>query len=90
MKEYLQSVFEKAFEKLPYLKGIPIIFDVPKIESHGDLSTNAAMLLTKQLKKNPRQIAEEIITNLEPDSKVVEDVMCRWRPRTRIQPYLNG
>ena len=71
MKEYLQSVFEKAFEKLPYLKGIPIIFDVPKIESHGDLSTNAAMLLTKQLKKNPRQIAEEIIKNLEPDSKVI-------------------
>ncbi|MEJ2617526.1 MAG: arginine--tRNA ligase, partial [Ignavibacteriaceae bacterium] len=71
MKEYLQSVFEKAFEKLPYLSDIPIIFDVPKIESHGDLSTNAAMLLTKQLRKNPRQIAEEIIINLELDSRVI-------------------
>ena len=71
MKEYLQSVFEKAFEKLPYLKDIPVIFDVPKIESHGDLSTNAAMLLTKQLKKNPRQIAEEIISNLELNPKVI-------------------
>ncbi len=71
MKEYLQSVFEKAFGKLSYLKDIPIIFDVPKIESHGDLSTNAAMLLTKQLRRNPRQIAEEIIANLELDSKVI-------------------
>ncbi|MFZ0453829.1 MAG: arginine--tRNA ligase [Ignavibacteriaceae bacterium] len=71
MKEYLQSVFKKAFEKLPYLKDIPIIFDVPKIESHGDLSSNAAMLLTKQLRKNPRQIAEEIIANLETDSRII-------------------
>jgi arginyl-tRNA synthetase len=71
LKEYLQSVFEKAFEKLSYLKDIPIIFDVPKIESHGDLSTNAAMLLTKQLRKNPRQIAEEIIANLKLNSKVI-------------------
>ncbi len=70
MKEYLQSIFEKASEKLPYLKDIPVIFDIPKIESHGDLSTNAAMLLTKQLKKNPKQIAGEIISNLEIDSGI--------------------
>lgn len=74
MKEYLQFVFEKAFQKLPYLKDIPIIFDVPKIESHGDLSTNAAMLLTKQLRKNPRQIAEEIIANLELESEVISNI----------------
>ncbi len=71
MKEYLQSIFNRVSEKLPYLKDIPLIFDVPKIESHGDLSTNAAMLLTKQLRKNPRQIAEEIISNLAPDTGVI-------------------
>jgi arginyl-tRNA synthetase len=71
LKEYLQSVFKKASGKLPYLKSIPIIFDVPKIESYGDLSTNAAMLLTKQLRKNPRQIAEEIILNLDLDNEVI-------------------
>ena len=71
MKEYLYSIFEKASNKLHYLKDIPIIFDIPKIESHGDLSINAAMLLTKQLKKNPRQIAQEILTNLEIDDNVI-------------------
>ena len=71
MKEYLYSVFEKASEKLTYLKNIPIIFDIPKIESHGDLSTNAAMLLTKQLKKNPKQIAGEILSNLELDNNTI-------------------
>ena len=74
MKEYLQSVFIKASEKLPYLKDIPIIFDIPKSESHGDLSTNAAMLLTKQLKKNPRQIADDIISNLETDDKIISKI----------------
>ena len=71
MKEYLQFVFEKSSEKLAYLKDIPIFFDVPKMESHGDLSSNAAMLLTKQLKKNPRQIAQEIISNLELDNHII-------------------
>ena len=71
MKEYLYHIFEKASKKLSYLKDIPFIFDIPKIESHGDLSTNAAMLLTKQLRKNPRQIAEEIILNLELDSNII-------------------
>lgn len=34
--------------------------ETPRDESHGDYSTNAAMVLTKELKKNPIEIAEEI------------------------------
>ncbi len=71
MKNYLYKLFNSASEKLDYLKDVNIIFDVPKTESHGDLSCNAAMLLTKKLKKNPRQIAEEIITNLNIDTKII-------------------
>ncbi len=71
MKEYLYSLFKVASEKLVYLKDININFDVPKIETHGDLSSNAAMLLTKQLKRKPRDIAEEIITNLNMDNKII-------------------
>jgi len=40
------------------------VLEVPKDKSHGDLATNAAMQLTKIAKKNPRQIAEAIIANL--------------------------
>jgi arginyl-tRNA synthetase len=71
LKEYLKSLFQEASIKLEYLKGINLVFDVPKNENHGDLSSNAAMLLTKQLKKNPRQIAEEIIAGLRIDDKII-------------------
>lgn len=42
-----------------------IVLEVPKDKSHGDLSTNLAMQLTKIAKRNPRQIAEALIANLD-------------------------
>lgn len=74
MKEYLYSIFEKASEKLEYLKDLNLNFDIPKSETHGDLSSNAAMLLTKILRKNPKQIAEEIISNLETDKNIISKI----------------
>lgn len=71
MKEYLYSAFKEAESKIPQLKEIPISFDIPKSIEHGDLSSNAAMLLTKILKKNPKAIAQEIIDNLNLDNSVV-------------------
>lgn len=71
MKEYLYSAFEKTQSKIPQLKEIPISFDVPKSIEHGDLSSNAAMLLTKILKKSPRVIAQEIIDSLNLDNSVI-------------------
>ncbi|GGD95692.1 arginine--tRNA ligase [Paenibacillus nasutitermitis] len=41
------------------------VLEVPKEKSHGDLATNAAMLLSKLAKKNPRQIAQEILAHLD-------------------------
>ncbi len=71
MKEYLKSLFDEAALRLEYLKEINLVFDIPKSEEHGDLSSNAAMLLTKQLRKNPRQIADEIISNLKIDKNII-------------------
>lgn len=42
-----------------------ITLEVPKDKSHGDLSTNLAMQLTKVAKRNPRQIAESLIEHLD-------------------------
>lgn len=42
-----------------------ITLEVPKDKSHGDLSTNLAMQLTKIAKRNPRQIAEALIDHLD-------------------------
>jgi len=71
LKEYLYSAFKEAESKIPQLKEIPISFDIPKSIEHGDLSSNAAMLLTKILKKNPRVAAQEIIDSLNLNSSVI-------------------
>lgn len=41
------------------------VLEVPKDKAHGDLATNAAMQLTKIAKKNPRQIAEQLIEHMD-------------------------
>jgi arginyl-tRNA synthetase len=41
-----------------------ITIEVPKDESHGDLSTNAAMIIAAKIKKNPREIAQIIADKL--------------------------
>jgi arginyl-tRNA synthetase len=67
LKNYLTKAFEEASLKLDYLRDIKITFDIPKNESQGDLSSNAAFLLSKKLKIPPREVAEEILNNLQID-----------------------
>ncbi len=42
-----------------------ITIEIPKDKSHGDYATNLAMQLTKQLRKNPREIAGAIVENVD-------------------------
>jgi arginyl-tRNA synthetase len=56
-----------AREELP-----EFVLEVPRDKSHGDLATNAAMQLTKLAKRNPRQIAEAIVANLNGASASIE------------------
>jgi arginyl-tRNA synthetase len=71
LKKYLHKIFTAARNKLSYLDGAELIFETPKLETHGDLSSNAAMILSKKLKRNPREIASEIISNLEIDENII-------------------
>ena len=73
MKNYLTKIIGDAILKLNY-PDISIHFDKPKEEKFGDYSTNAAMLLAKDLKSPPRKIAEELIHNLEYDKDVISKV----------------
>ncbi|HEX2868851.1 MAG TPA: arginine--tRNA ligase [Ignavibacteriales bacterium] len=74
MKKYLIEVFRLTSEKLDYLKEIDLILTVPALAKHGDFSTNIAMLLTKKLKRNPKEIAGEIISNLVYDKNIIEKI----------------
>ncbi len=71
MKNYLLSVFNEAEFEIPALKEITLTFEKPKLAGHGDLATNAAMLLSKKLKNNPRAIAQQILDSLKIDPKVI-------------------
>src|SRR3989339_444854 len=70
MKRYLAEKISAALASLNYLQSAKLTFEKPRVEAHGDLTTNVAMLLAKSLGKNPRVIAQEIVSALtiEPES----------------------
>jgi len=70
MKRYLAEKISAALASLNYLQLAKLTFEKPRVEAHGDLTTNVAMLLAKSLGKNPRVIAQEIVSALtiEPES----------------------
>lgn len=73
MKNYLNKILTESFNKLNYpLKDHQ--FDKTRDPKFGDISTNAAMLLAKDLKLPPRKIAEEIISNIEYDPELISKV----------------
>ncbi len=47
-----------------------VTLEPPRDPSHGDLATNAAMVLAKQAKTNPRALAEKIAAKLEADPQI--------------------
>ena len=63
------NIYKKYEDKLTTaLKSIQDDFDTsrvvveqPRDPSHGDMATNAAMVLCKQAGKNPRALAEELL-----------------------------
>ena len=50
-----------------------IVIDRPKIISHGDFSTNLCLVLSKTLKKSPRDIAEVILEKI-PSSDLISKI----------------
>lgn len=74
MKEYIKLIFDEASNKLDYLKEHTFNLEIPKNPDHGDLSCNVAMILSKKLKKKPREIAAEIISSLDYDNNIISDI----------------
>ena len=47
-----------------------LVVEPPRDKNHGDLASNAAMVLAKQLSKRPRDLAEDFSTRLSEDPDV--------------------
>lgn len=69
MKDSLKEIVKKTVQNLysadsNSLSEIDIEISIPKKREFGDYATNIAMVLTKELKKKPRDIAEQISKTL--------------------------
>ncbi len=74
MKKYLTEKFIAAFERLNLTPETKLTFEKPRVEAHGDLTTNVAMLMAKPLRKNPRELAKELVNALQLESDLVSNV----------------
>jgi arginyl-tRNA synthetase len=72
MKDTLKQIIKEALLKINVVKDInQIAIEIPKDNSFGDYSSNIAMQLVKELGKNPRLIAEDIINNIN-DKNIIK------------------
>jgi arginyl-tRNA synthetase len=76
LKEKLDECFDKGVAEGLWSESSAGSYAVeePKQASHGDLSTNMAMVVAGREKKNPREIAGHLAGMLEKDSDLVEKV----------------
>lgn len=71
MKEYLEERVRAALQSLGVPAPSTIGFEKPRQAGYGDLSTNVAMILAKALKRNPRDLASEILKRIDLDPYLV-------------------
>ncbi len=73
VKNELLLALAACLENISVGSGAKAAFESPKVAAHGDLATTAAMQLAKPLKRNPRQLAQELCAALLADAAYV-----RW------------
>lgn len=88
IKKNLQQKLEEILNK--DYKEFTIVFEKPQNPDFGDLSCNVAMQLASKYKKNPRQLAEEIIEQIDIPNEIskVEVAGPGFINFTYSDPYL--
>lgn len=78
--EYLVRCLNQSLKELAAEKGVDpaqlrdVALEVPKIETHGDFATNAAMVSARFFKEPPRKLAEQIISRMPDPEKLVDGI----------------
>ena len=73
LKELLASSVIKS-GLLDTIDASSIVIEIPRDNANGDYSSNIAMQLTRQLKRNPREIASLLVENIDLDSGLISKV----------------
>jgi arginyl-tRNA synthetase len=63
-KQELLQALEAVLAQMAPGAGVPSAFESPKLAAHGDLAITAAMPLARSLKKNPRELAQQLVEQL--------------------------
>ena len=63
-KKAIASLFERALSNMG-VNGVSVLLERPKMADHGDLACNVAMQLARTLKKSPRDIATQLVEEIE-------------------------
>jgi arginyl-tRNA synthetase len=64
IKESIEQAMSVALSALG-VEGVSFVVERPGSMEHGDYATNAALAAAKALKKNPKEVAEAIVKELE-------------------------
>lgn len=73
LRQQLKTAIEAAVRNTGLVETVPPVkVEVPKEKANGDFSTNIAMVLTKEAKRNPREIAQAVIDHLDHDAASVK------------------
>ena len=71
VKTQLADLLKRALASVaPAAAETPIHLERPRDPTHGDFATNLAMQLAKALKRNPREIAQQLVNELPPSPLV--------------------
>ncbi|MEW6674127.1 MAG: arginine--tRNA ligase [Thermodesulfobacteriota bacterium] len=73
IRQIIQNAAAKAHRQgeLPSAHLPEIVIDEPKLDTHGDFSTNIAMVMASAQKKPPRKVAEAILKYLDDPDHVI-------------------
>jgi arginyl-tRNA synthetase len=74
MKQYLHERFVHSLAALGFSTDKPILFEKPRQPDHGDLTTNIAMVLAKDVGRKPRELARDLLDHCVFDNSLVEKV----------------
>ena len=75
MREYIEEILLQALESFGvFEEDIVLELETPRDPSHGNLTTNVALMLAKKLGKKPREFAGELAASLQLDRERVSSV----------------
>ncbi len=74
MKAILIAEIRRALAEVGVEPTREIVIEKPSEEKFGDASSNIAMTLAKELRKNPRQIAQELVSKFKFNPEHIERV----------------